>query len=328
LHRTALAALAVAAAGLVVAPGGASLYVYIPDVLVIRTPAEADAWLTDAEISLGVQPSSDPIYATHPELKRLDRTAKIMTKHWAQLDGACDGNAVFALLYLTMTWSVREHVLQGYFDDNDYLATITTVFASLYLDAWNHWKAGDVAHVQKGWQEAFRAGSGLHTSVLQDEFLGINAHVNYDLGVAIATLGTTDANGHSRKPDMDRINHVLADDSDDAAYYLALYDGPTPPSPPTYSKTHTSRAGDTATWLTIEPIAGWREGSWANALAIEGLPTPEARAAHDAAMQDYAWSVAQGFQTPNSPDPAPARLAYCQANPPSLWTGPTVEHPL
>lgn len=319
--------LAITAAALLLASPAAALYVYIPDVLVLRTDDDLDAWLTSAEAELGVQPSGDPAPGENPHLKRLDRTAKIMTKHWERLDAACDQNAVFALLYLVMTWNVRDHIREGYFDDNDYLARITVVFASLYLDAWDRWQAGDIAHVQKGWQEAFRAGTARTTTVLQDEFLGINAHVNYDLGVAIASLGTTDANGNSRKPDMDRINHVLADASDDAGYFLALYYGPTSPTG-TYSKAHTSPSTAPDAWLTIEPIAGWREASWANAVVIEQTPSPTERTAHDTLMQDATFAAAQGFQTPNGPTNGADRLAYCQANPPAGWLGPTVGHPL
>lgn len=298
---------------LVVAGGAQGLYVYIPDVLVVSTSDDADKVLDELELSFGVQGSDDPALADRPELKRLDRTVRVMTRHWEGLDAACDFNAVFALLYLVMTWNVRLHVAEAYFQDNHYLSAITVSFAKLYLGAWSAWQAGDLARVQKGWQEAFGYAASQQSSITEDIFLGINAHVNYDLAVAIAGLGLTGPDGTSRKPDMDRINHILADATDEADYYIALYYGPQPPrQAPSWRHVNNS---EEATWLTIEPIALWRENSWKNAEIIAGAPDEAARQAHDAYMQEAAWAVAQGFQSPKLVAPGPERLAYCQTHP-------------
>ncbi|MFO1535749.1 MAG: hypothetical protein ABR586_08800, partial [Thermoplasmatota archaeon] len=72
------------------------LYVYVPNVLVVQNASDADAWLGTLEVAMGVQPAGNPALADRPDLNRLDREARIMERHWRDLDAACDPNAVFA----------------------------------------------------------------------------------------------------------------------------------------------------------------------------------------------------------------------------------------
>lgn len=289
-----------------------ALYLYIPDVFVVSSGPEADSFLTELELSLGVQPAEDPAWADRPDLKRLARLERSFTKFWLDLDAQCDPKAVFALMYLTTTHGIVNHTKDGYFADNDYLAVITVLFAQLYFKAYNDYYGGHAERTPKPWAEAFAWADSDQSSITQDEFLGMNAHINYDLRVAIAALGTSAPDGTSRKPDMDRVNHVLKDVTDDVGYMIAKYYGPTPPTAqPNWGEGH----DPLVTPALLEPIEAWREDAWNNAVLIETMPTAELRAAHDASMQDYAWSVAQGLQTPNDPATASQRVAYCQTHP-------------
>lgn len=49
---------------------------------------------------------------------------------------------VFALMYLTATYDVRDHIREEYFAENEYLSVITVRFAKLYFQAYDAWKAG------------------------------------------------------------------------------------------------------------------------------------------------------------------------------------------
>jgi len=310
---------AIALSGAILGPGPATaLYAYLPDLLVVSAPDDADAWLSETEIAMGAQGAEDPLWADRPDLKRLDRTERIMTKHWERLDADCDPNAVFALMYLVTTRGVRAHIQEGYFAENDYLAIITVAFAKLYLDSYDAWQAGDRASVQLGWLEAFDYATTGQSSITEDEFLGMNAHINYDLAVAEAAVGITNAAGESRKPDMDRINHVLADVTDDVGYWIAYYYGPTPPTTlPSSAHTQSSDPEDllaNPTLAILEPVYGWREQAWLNAEFISSDPDPTALAAHDAQMQAYAWTVAQGLHSPKTISPAAERIAYCESS--------------
>ncbi|MGQ0535192.1 MAG: DUF5995 family protein [Methanobacteriota archaeon] len=298
------------------AGGASALYIYVPNVLVVSSGEDADSVLSEFEarydVTFGVTAADDPLYADRPDLKRVDRVTKVMERHWQRLDAECDANAVFALMYLVTTYNIRNHTRDGYFADNDYLAVITVSFAKLYLDAYEAWKAGDRANVPLGWQEAFDHATSHQSSIVEDEFLGMNAHINYDLSVAIASLGSTAPDGTSRKPDMDRVNHVLMDATDDVGWYIAHYYGPAPPSTePDWGHNEAYTGGEEA---LIEAIGAWREHAWHNAVAIETMPDATTREAHDASMQEYSWTVAQGLQSPKLQDPWPARLAYCEAS--------------
>lgn len=309
------------------ASGAGAVYAYLPDLAVLSTEEDVDAWLDvtedeivagaevsfDAEADLGVEPSEDPDPATKESAKRLEKTARIMGHHWKSLDRDCDPDAVFALLYTLMTYGVMQHIEEGYFDDADYLSVITVAFADLYLDAYDAWNAGDEDAVPKGWQEAFSWGESGYSTVLEDQLLGMNAHINYDLGIAEAAVGTHDPDtGESRKPDMDRINHVIASVYDDAEYWIAYYYGPEEPTgpPPDWG------AGpETLDETALTAVYDWREHAWQNALTIETLEDDAtARATYDAYMQEETWTIAQGLESPKLSPTEDDRVAYCQAH--------------
>lgn len=317
-------AIAVSTAG---AGGANALYAYVPDLLVVSTEEEADAWLDanedeivaganvtfDAEADLGIQASDAPEDASKPAWNRLHRTAIIMGHHWKQLDRDCDPDAVFALLYLLMTYGVMAHIEEGYFDDAEYLSVITVVFSDLYMDAYDAWHAGDPDEAPLGWQEAFSWGESGQSTVLEDQLLGMNAHINYDLGVAEAAVGTHDPDtGETRKPDMDRINHVIASVYDDAGWWIAHYYGPEEPEgpPPDWGAEPTT-LNETA----LTAVYDWREHAWQNALTIEALADdPAARETYDAYMDQETWTIAQGLQTPKLFGTEDARVAYCESH--------------
>jgi len=292
----------------------AGLYVYIPNLLVVSSAGDADQVLTNLEIQYGVTAAPDPLAASRPDLARLNREARIMEKHWQQLEAQCDANAVFALMYLTTTYGIRYHIQNHYFADNDYLSIITVSFANMYLHAYDRWLAGDRANAPKAWLEAFDYATSGQSSVMEDEFLGMNAHINYDLAVAIAGLGVNAPDGSSRKPDMDRVNHVLADVTDEVGYDIARYYGPSPPTGPGPNRGEGNNLSPDSQ-AALEVVFGWREHAWNNALAISTMPDPTTRALHDATMQQDSWTIAQGFHSPKLTSPAPERLAYCQTHP-------------
>lgn len=310
LVTTMIAALVVWGSG-----GAGAVYLYIPDLVVIDTGDEADEWLTETEISMGVEGADDPEASDNPALNRVHRIESVMEQHWRNLEKDCDPNAVFALMYLVTTYNVRNHIEQEYFENNTYLSIITVAFAKLYLDAYEAWEQGDTEQVPPAWLEAFEWAESDQSSIEEDQFLGMNAHINYDLAIAIAALGTEEPDGESRKPEMDRINHVLADATDDVGYWTAYYYGPEEPEG-TYTKEHTSHVTDTgaANVALMEAIYEWREEAWKNAETLEDAPDETSRQLIDQYMRERSWTIAQGFQTEKAEDPAPERVAYCESH--------------
>ena len=113
----------------------------------------------------------------------------------------------FAVIYRKVTAKVAEGIANGFFDDAERMHRFDVTFARRYLDAVAAYQSGD--HPTRSWETAFRAATKGRPIILQQLLVGINAHINLDLGIAAATT----APGQdlpSLRGDFDRINEILA----------------------------------------------------------------------------------------------------------------------
>lgn len=118
-----------------------------------------------------------------------------------------DVNGYFAAMYLGVTTAVEQGLSTGVFATPDRLSKLTIAFAGRYLEALRLHRCGD--HPTRSWQVAFEAADAWRPTVLQHLLLGMNAHINLDLGVACAEV----APGPSiieLESDFLQINKVLA----------------------------------------------------------------------------------------------------------------------
>lgn len=120
--------------------------------------------------------------------------------------GSCDG--YFAALYRRVTAEVRDRISGGWFDDGPRMERFDVIFANRYLEAWSQREAGAAGGA--AWTAAFRAERAFWPVVLQHLLLGMNAHINFDLGLAAAETAPGAAID-GLKADFDRINQLLAD---------------------------------------------------------------------------------------------------------------------
>ncbi|HEU4727059.1 MAG TPA: DUF5995 family protein, partial [Kofleriaceae bacterium] len=127
---------------------------------------------------------------------------------------------LFAALYRQVTLRVRQGIARGLFEDGPRMAMLDTVFANRYLEALAAWQTG--GSLSKSWWCAFEASRRTDLILLQHLLLGINAHINLDLGVAAATIcpGATLAPLHT---DFDRINQILASLTDEVKHVVARF---------------------------------------------------------------------------------------------------------
>ncbi|MBL7720305.1 MAG: hypothetical protein JNL72_15820 [Flavipsychrobacter sp.] len=88
----------------------------------------------------------------------------------------------FAALYHRVTCRVKEGIVNGEFEDNPRMEVLDVLFANRYIAAWHEWRSGKKP--TGSWQVAFGASGSWNTILLQHLFLGINAHINLDLGIA------------------------------------------------------------------------------------------------------------------------------------------------
>jgi hypothetical protein len=123
----------------------------------------------------------------------------------------------FAALYGKVTKRVEEGILSGEFEDNARMERLDVIFANRYLEAYYYFQEGKA--VSKSWRVAFEAVQGKHL-ILQHVFLGINAHINLDLGIAASeTVGAGDI--ALLKKDFDTINRILAELTESAQEEIA-----------------------------------------------------------------------------------------------------------
>ncbi len=113
----------------------------------------------------------------------------------------------FPALYRKVTLQVQKGILEGVFDDGDRMERLDVIFANRYLEAFDQYLGR--ASPTGAWDFAFRVSSQWWPIVLQHLLLGMNAHINLDLGIAAAR--TVEADSLPRlQGDFNKINQVLA----------------------------------------------------------------------------------------------------------------------
>jgi hypothetical protein len=112
----------------------------------------------------------------------------------------------FAALYKRMTIAVRDGIINGVFEDGKRMEQLDLIFAQRYLDAYDARKKN--LPFSSSWNVSFKAAEKNELIVLQHLLLGINAHINLDLGIAAATVCPGDQI-HSLKNDFMKINAVI-----------------------------------------------------------------------------------------------------------------------
>jgi Family of unknown function (DUF5995) len=113
----------------------------------------------------------------------------------------------FAALYAAMTRRVQQGILSGQFADSRRMETLCVLFAHRYLEAFREWRRGESPTMS--WAMAFGATRQSDVTVVQHLLLGINAHINLDLGIA-AQKTSPGAALASLEGDFDHINGVIS----------------------------------------------------------------------------------------------------------------------
>ena len=134
-------------------------------------------------------------------IERLDR---VIAR--ARLDGSRAG--YFPALYRKVTVSVKEGILAGRFEDGERLERLDVIFANRYLAAVEAAERGEAATLS--WQVCFAAAASWWPIVLQHLLLGMNAHINLDLGIAAARAAPGERLA-GLETDFNRINDLLAE---------------------------------------------------------------------------------------------------------------------
>src|SRR3954453_4433092 len=237
------------------------------------------------------EPQSGP-GCPHPDISCIDGVIQRMTALRDRL--GCDHRAVFATTYLKVTEETAKTLRNGpeRFDDPNYLILEDVVFADYYFRA-----VDDYAHgrpVPGAWKIAFDSAASGETNAAQDLLLGINAHVQGDQALVIASLGIRRPDGSSGKPDHDRFNALLERSYGPIVEEIAQrYD-------PFVSFSN-------ATWNPADDIVGlevikeWREQVWRKAERMTAAKTDEERRQVASSVEANAVTWANLIAAPQQP---------------------------
>lgn len=124
----------------------------------------------------------------------------------------------FAALYQKVTIVVKNKLGSNYFDEDVRMEKLDVVFANRYLLAYTNYRQGKP--VSASWQKTFDASKDNSFIVLQHLLLGMNAHINLDLGIAAADISTA-SNINDLHSDFNKINEILASQVDEVQSNLS-----------------------------------------------------------------------------------------------------------
>ena len=118
-----------------------------------------------------------------------------------------DRTGYFAALYRHVAVKFAWAIADGEFADPELMEGLDVVFFNRYLAALEAFQAHESC--SGCWEVAFRAAKTVEPIVLQHLVIGMNAHIDFDLGIAVAD-SVPRARLASFKPDFDKMNALLS----------------------------------------------------------------------------------------------------------------------
>lgn len=125
--------------------------------------------------------------------------------NWAKENNSRLG--YFAALYRKVLKETKKSIENNTFDNKIRMERLAVLFANRYINACFQYQTGQTP--TQSWLAAFNGTQAWRLIVLQHLLLGMNAHINLDLGIAVADT-TPVEELPDMKPDFDKINILLA----------------------------------------------------------------------------------------------------------------------
>lgn len=280
----------------------------VPSVAAADHPFGNVPWPNLLPPRAGVQAPSDPAAPCGDGVPScVDGVIEDMIVGWEPLDAACDHRAVFSLTYLITTQGFREYLSDrrgdAFFDDEPWIIQLDRAFADLYFTAFDDYASGTSP---PAWKAAFDAAGSGRTTATQDLFLGMNAHIQRDLPVALDAVGLVDASGTSHKSDHDRVNEILAAVIDPIQDELAARYDPT-------LETFDASPSPAEEVASLEMLKGWREGAWRNAERLALADDEKERAAVMSQIETYSTAWAEIIRATDFSAFRAMRDDYCRS---------------
>lgn len=175
-----------------------------------------------------------------------------------------DRRAIFAHAYGTMTSNMVVAIEQGEFDDCGWVDRLLHRFADYYFVALDGYDSG--GECPPVWRHALDGARNQDLHPLQHLFLGINAHINYDLAFALADVlddwaALDAAIRDGRHADHNAVNLVIARTVDQVQESVVE---PLSPGMGMLDRL----LGPVDEWAFSNLIAGWRDDVWHDAVEL------------------------------------------------------------
>ena len=135
---------------------------------------------------------------------------------WAEQNQSSAG--YFAALYRQMTIAVKIGMVNNLFEEGKRMEKLDIVFAKRYFQAFEQFSKN--VETTKSWKTAFQATKANQITVIQHLLLGINAHINLDLGIAAAEIASENEILKLEK-DFKQINTIISGLMDDTKLKLS-----------------------------------------------------------------------------------------------------------
>jgi hypothetical protein len=137
----------------------------------------------------------------------MDEVVSALAALEAEWSAARDRRMVFVSVYRMMSEAVLERIGRGEFQDKGWMEECGVAFANLYRIALCDYEAGALDQVAKSWRIAFDTSKAGTALIVQDLLLGMNAHINHDLALALIEVGISPRAARYR--DHAAVNGVL-----------------------------------------------------------------------------------------------------------------------
>lgn len=197
-------------------------------------------------------------------LRRMEQQIRV----W---DAGRDRRSIFLTCYSLMTRNMLSALDQKRFHDTPWVRRWVTFFADFYFAALEGYEK-KAPNLPLPWKIAFDAARDPNTYILQNLFLGVNAHINYDLIISLSNMLDKEwrtlppAMRQQRYADFLLVNEVIGGTMDLAEDTLLK------PFIPFYGLADTL-LGNFNEWMTLRFISRWRDRVWN--LSVRYLETPD-----------------------------------------------------
>lgn len=139
--------------------------------------------------------------------KNLHDVIRIIDELAARAIAESDRTGYFTALYRHVAVKFAWAIADGEFADPAHMESLDVVFFNRYLAALEAWK--EKRPCSRCWEVAFSTAQQADPIVLQHLLLGMNAHIDFDLGIAVAD-SVPAADLAAFRPDFDKMNDLLA----------------------------------------------------------------------------------------------------------------------